>query len=137
MSNFKSTEVVETERELWNTAKIYSITHVAEPLIRCRKLITVCLFGVDEIGKEIGLSKSQINNYRVEAMNRLMQELKILIMDNIIFVKRKQHRTDLEKCLEELKEVENVIDGVSFVTTDQRTNLSMIKINKELSLIHI
>jgi len=60
-----SEDYVPTERELWNTAKIYSISHVAEPLVRCRKLISICLFGFEDIGQEQGVDQNTINQNKI------------------------------------------------------------------------
>lgn len=123
-------EIVPTERELWNTAKIYSISHVAEPLVRCRKLINICYFGVEEIGQEIGMSLAQINNNRINAINRLLIELILLNTPNQNFMKK--------GCIEGLKELKNrllkvkeVIDGISYDSEDQRTGQKTVSINEK------
>ena len=123
-------EFVQTERELWNTAKIYSITYVAEPLARCRKLISICLFGVEELGQEEGLNMNIINQNKINAIERLLQELIQLVDQNKGFMKkRNQNKLDLLK--ERLDEIEKVIDGISYNTTDQRTKSNSINLNPE------
>ena len=123
-------DFIPTERELWNTAKIYSISHIAEPLIRCRKLVTICLFGVEEIGQESSVNPSMLNQNRIIAIERLLQELKLLCITNIGFMKKKS-RKDLLLLTDRLEKVEQVISGVSHITTDQRTGQSQDSINKD------
>lgn len=123
-------ELISTERELWNTAKIYSISHVAEPLVKCRKLINICLFGVEEIGEEYNYSQSVLNQNKIMAINRLLEELRLLISDNKHFLKKK-NRDAMETLNSKLDEVESVIDGVSYQSFDQRTGKSGTEIIME------
>lgn len=123
-------EFAPTERELWNTAKIYSISHVAEPLVRCRKYITICLFGVEEIGQEYGIDESVKNQNKVCAIERLLQELKQLILDNINFMKKKD-KAELDKILTNLEDVETVIDGCSYISKDERSKIEKTELNTE------
>lgn len=125
-----SEDFVPTERELWNTAKIYSVSHVAEPLVRCRKLIAVCLFGVEEIGQEMNYPPEALRKNRITAIERLLQELKQLISDNKHFVKKKE-REALKNLDERLDKVEEVITGTHYYTSDQRTNKQTLEINNE------
>lgn len=125
-----SEEFVPIERELWNTAKIYSVTHVADPLVLCRKLITVCLFGVEEIGQENFLEQNTLNQNKISAINRLLQELKQLVSDNINFMK-KNDRLALEVLDKRLEKVETVIDGVSTTSSDQRNKDILIELNHQ------
>ena len=122
-------DIVSSERELWNTAKIYSMYHVADPLLRCRKLIMICLFGVEEIGQEAGVSQETININKLTAIERLLQELKMLISQNKNFLK-KPEQTKLKELDDRLEEVEEVIDGCRSNSTDQRNNSSMTIINQ-------
>lgn len=123
-------DLVPTERELWNTAKIYSISHVAEPLVKCRKLINICLFGVEEIGQEAGIPSSVINQNKILAIERLLHELIILVDTNINFMKKKEY-VKLQGLRNRLTKIENVIDGVSYITTDQRNGESEVNLCKE------
>ena len=123
-------DFVPTERELWNTAKIYSVSHVAEPLVRCKKLITVCLFGVEEIGDEYNVPINIINQNKIQAMNRLLQELKELISTNIGFMKEK-NRIKLREAQNRLIKVEEVIDGIDSVSVDQRKSETKITLNTQ------
>jgi len=123
-------EVVPTELELWNNAKLYSLTHVAEPLIRCRKLIMVCLFGAEELGEEQGLPEEVLNQNKVLSLKRLLQELKQIMEDNYSFLDKKGKET-CKKLKIKLGNVEKVMGGISHYNSDQRNKTQELKINEE------
>src|SRR3990167_382516 len=123
-------DIVPTEMELWNNAKLYSLTHVAEPMIRCRKLISMCLFGVEEIGEEYVTPPEIMDKNKVFALERLLQELIQIVDDNASFMKKKD-KAALERIQERLQEIEEVIDGTHYYNSDQRTGLQEIKINQK------
>lgn len=123
-------ELVPTELELWNNAKLYSLTHVAEPLIRCRKLIMVCLFGVEELGEEINFPETVLNSNKILSLKRLLQELKQIMDDNYSFLDKKGKET-CTRLKTELEAVEKVMGGISYYTSDQRNSTKEIKLNEE------
>ena len=123
-------EVIPTESETWNVAKGFSGSHVLIPLIECRKLVKVCLFGVEEIGQEYGFSKSVLNENKINALNRLLQELKQLCDDSNFIMDEKTKKL-IKKLKERLAIVELYIDGAGRRTVDERQNLVKIGINEK------
>jgi len=119
---------IEQESEVWNNAKGFSTYHVLFPLIECRKLTKVCLFGVEEIGQEGGLPLSIINQNKVNAMNRLHQEL-TQICDDVSFVMDLKTGSMIQKLQVRLQNIEKVIGAISRNTTDDRNGQTEIILN--------
>jgi len=118
----------ETESDVWNNAKGFSTYHVLFPLIECRKLTKVCLFGVEEIGQEYGLSASVLNQNKVNAMNRLCQEL-LQLCEDVLFIMDSKTKLKVEACQNKLKLIANVLPAISRTNSDSRTNQTEIVLN--------
>jgi len=116
--------------EPWNLAKVYSQTHIQEPLDECQQLLKICLFGTLEFGMCNKISSNEVNENKVEALNRLLQNLKTII-DNSNFMvdkKEKEVQNTIEK---KLNEVEAVIDSVSREGVNSLNKQRIIELNYE------
>lgn len=124
-------EEIIANTETWNNAKGFSAYFVLFPLIECRRLIKICLFGVEEIGQDVGTNKSSLNENKINAINRLLQELIQICEDNDFVFDKTTREKYLKPLANELYEIEKVIDGISYESTDQRNQTGQIEINKE------
>ena len=126
----ESQSTIPMESETWNNARGFSTYHVLFPLIEARKLVKLCLFGVEEPGQEVGVPKTILNLNKINAINRLLQELQQIVQDND-FVMDKQTKELMDGLQERLDSVEQVIDGISRETTDSRNGHSETVLNEE------
>ena len=118
------------ESDAWNVAKGFSASHVLLPLIECRKLVTICLFGVEEIGTENQHTPEDLKQNRINAINRLLQGL-LQICEDSEFIMNKSAGEKLKKIKENLLKIQDVIEGISESNFDQRINFTTIKINEK------
>lgn len=116
--------------EPWNIAKSYSGGFVLMPLLECKRMINVSLFGVEDISLQIETPEQIKSINRINAINRLLQELKQMCDNTYHFVK-KTNKESLRKLKDELMEVEEVIDGISYNTSDERNNTQETRINEK------
>jgi uncharacterized protein (UPF0147 family) len=121
-------ESVTTESEPWNVAKSYSGGFVLLPLIECRRLITIALFGVEDISVDIS-DYIKIEN-KIDAIKKLLEELK-QICDDTYFTMNIRNKEVMDDIKKKLENVEEVIEGVSSESVDQRTQTVEITINKK------
>ena len=105
--------------ETWNIGKNFSMYHVLLPFIECKRLVKICLFGVDDISEDM-IPKEIKNLNKINALNRLLEELKQII-DDTNFVMDKTTKKTMESLKKRLGEVEKVIDGISYEVIDTRT----------------
>ena len=105
--------------ETWNIGKNFSMYHVLLPFIECKRLVKICLFGVDDISEDM-IPKEIKNLNKINALNRLLEELKQII-DDTNFVMDKTTKKTMEGLKKKLGDVEKVIDGISYEVIDTRT----------------
>jgi len=111
-------------------AKEFSWTHFLRPLIECRRMIKIAKYGYEDISEKYQLSEQQIVINKIEALNRLIDELELLCRD-CEFKMSKDNWKVVEGLLERIESVKKVIDAISYGTTDQRTQHSQVQINFE------
>ena len=116
----KDEEDTAVESEVWNQAKGFSTYHVLIPLIESRKLVKVCLFGVEEIGQEYSYPEQVLIKNKINAINRLLQELQQIIQDNEFIMDKSTKENHLDKVEKKLEAVAEVIDGISHIEIDAR-----------------
>lgn len=122
-------EYVSSSSEPWNVAKGFSFFHVLIPLVEARKLVKVAMFG-SELSEPFPLIDSQQKNLiRIDALNRLLQELE-QIREDTVFLMDKRTGVHMEKIKKKLDEVRDVIKGVTKHTSDTRTKRRTIEINE-------
>lgn len=124
-------EEVTIESDVWNQAKGFSTYHILIPLIEARKLVKVCLFGVEDIGQEQLYPEQMLIKNKINAINRLLQELKQMVQDNDFIMDKKIREGYFAEFQKRLKIVEEVIDGISSVKVDQRTNEEKTILNQK------
>ena len=122
---------IETGSETWNNAKGFSAYHVLFPLIECRQLVTVCLFGVTELGQEMQYPKAVIKQNRINALYRLHEELKQIVQDNL-FIMDKTRKKVMDDFLVKLNEIEPYLEKIYTETIDDTKKTSDISINEKL-----
>jgi hypothetical protein len=129
MSENRDVKLVEEESKAWNVGKAWSAGAVLLPLLEVRRLTKVCLYGCNDQGDGFGIPKDQLNRNRVEALDRMLEELKLIIEDTR-FIYDKQTYGYVKKLRDDLNEVELYIKGVSSVGYDARTRQETIIINE-------
>ena len=119
----------------WKIGKNFSMYHVLLPFIECKRLVKVCLFGVEDISEDM-IPIEMKNENKVNAMNRLLEELKQII-DDTMFVMDSKTKKTMDGLRIKLKNVETYIDGISYECVDIRTgyrSLMLIEIHYNNSL---
>ena len=112
--------------ETWNIGKNFSMYHVLLPFIECKRLVKICLFGVEDITDDmIPIEMKNLN--KVNAMKRLLEELKQII-DDTMFVMDKKTKKTIEELKIKLEDVEKVIDGISLECIDTRTGYTALMV---------
>lgn len=111
-------------------AKEFSWTHFLRPLIECRRLIKIAKYGYDDISEKFMINEYQIILNKIEAINRLVDELELLCRD-CEFKMEKQNWKVVKKLLERIEDVKKVIDGISYEISDQRTKINQTQLNQE------
>lgn len=118
----------EKEQDAWNIADGYTKIKILRPLINLDRYENLAVFGKQEIEDEI--DPSQIPYNRVQGMERLIFELKQVI-GNCKFSVDKINSDTLQKLIERIESVENVMDGIAELKRDFVKNEDVLDINEE------
>lgn len=121
---------VPTGTNAWNNAQIFTWSHVGDVLYRCRKYITIAMFGTDEIGTEFQFSQEMLTKNRINALLRLHYELEQLVSD-VDFMMGKAPNKIMDESRERLNYIRQRLGGISRVVTDARNNKSTVEINEK------
>lgn len=125
-----SGEATETT-EAWNVAEGYVKIKILKPLIILDKYDVIARFGMDDFELDIGLTQNEINKRRVDALNRIIFNLR-LIINNTSFAIKKADKEFLKGLLERINNVEEFKERVYEERTDMVTGEEELKINENL-----
>lgn len=116
--------------EAWNVADAYVKLKILKQLVLCDKLETIALYGHEDIDEEGFLPENSINYRRVNALNRLKDNLKQMF-SNVAFAIYPSDQAKFDLIRMRLKIVEDMLIDVSFIKTNQATHEDILSINEE------
>lgn len=116
--------------EAWNIADGYVKFKVLKQLILCDKLETIAQHGVEEIEEEFNVPAELRAHIRVNAINRLKNNLK-QIFTNVRFAIRKDDEKKFEALRERISIVESMLDEVSYIRKDNISHREELVINED------
>lgn len=121
-----------TSTETWNIGKFFSNTHVLVPLIECRRLVKLALFGTEDITYDLNISPSEKALVRVNSLKRLNEELRQIIEDTT-FCMDKANAKDLNDLKLKLQMIDKLglIEKSYSIKSDQRTNTDTHSIKED------
>lgn len=130
MSNFNN-KSMENTSEAWNVAQGYTHLKILKPLVESDKLVKIAIYGTENIEESFNLFPQIKINMRIEAINRLIDNLKEIVENSSFAMSKKNTSERLEEINKELIEIEEYTKVISQKTIDQRTQETQIKINEE------
>jgi len=122
-------EELQTKSENWNIAMGYVQMKLLKPLIEMDKLVTIAIYGTEQIEDAFRIPEEMKVEYRIQAIRRLIDTIKEII-ENSEFACKKESKETLIVLDERVDNVSNVLSGITNQTTDQRTNQIVIRINE-------
>ena len=130
MSNFNN-KTVENSSDAWNVAQGYTHLKILKPLVETDKLVKIAIYGTENIEDSFNVPDQLKINMRIEAINRLIDILKEIIENSDFAMNLKGTSDKLKELEKNVLNVEEVISGISKITTDQRTQESIIRIDEQ------
>lgn len=131
MANLQNQTSIEKSTDAWNVAQGYTHLKILKPLVETDKLVKMAIYGTENIEESIQIPEQIKIQIRIEAMNRLIDTLREIIENSDFAMNQKGSQEDLEKLNERIENVEQVINGISKKTIDQRTGTNQTTINEE------
>jgi len=122
--------VVEKGTEAWNVAQGYTHLKILKPLVEMDKLVKIAIYGCEHIEESFQMSDDIKVQYRIEAMNRLIDVL-LETIENTDFVMSKDTKEHLDELEKRVIDVKKVIAAIQIKNTDQRTHTQVIRINED------
>lgn len=119
-----------SESDIWNVAKGYVNLKVLAPIVEIDQLIKVAQFGTESIADSLMIPDEVKVIYRIEAMKRIIDNLKHLY-ENTKFVIKKADLELMKTLYERTKLVEDVLGGISYDIIDQRNHSTHKEINEK------
>lgn len=126
----KDKDFIDPESEVWNIAKGFTNFSVLALLVEINNLVKTARFGYERLSDKFLLTPMQIAANRIEALERIEDNLRQLY-ENTYFVMKKKDKEVMEECLKELDGVKAVMDGITTETTDQRTQQKNFILNED------
>ena len=122
-------EELQTKSENWNIAQGFTQLKILKPLIEMDKLVTIAIYGTEQIEDAFRISEEMKVEYRIQAIRRLIDTIKQLI-ENSDFACNQEGKETLMALDRRVEQVANVLSGITFQTTDQRNGAVIVRINE-------
>lgn len=120
--------------EAWNVADGFVKLKVLKQLVLCDKLEMISLYGYEDIDEEGFLPDNFVNYRRVNAINRLKDNIKQLI-SNVKFAIKSEDLWKFNLLRGRVKTVEELLIDVSYITVDQSSHQNTLTINEDWFVI--
>jgi len=117
------------DSQVWNTGKFYSAGKIMMPLMEHDKDLKIAFSGVENIEDKPRYSYEMIVSNRLEALSRLVENLKS-IYDNSWFIIKKEDQESFTNLYNRLINVEKCLEGAAKITNDARTKAEVLVINE-------
>ncbi|MEX0597015.1 MAG: hypothetical protein WD512_11000 [Candidatus Paceibacterota bacterium] len=114
----------------WNVAGGYVTSKILIPLVLCDKHVRIAQFGAEHIENSIYMNNLERTSYRVEAVKRLIDELKRII-ENSIFALKKPDKEKFNDLKKKINKVEEYLGALTKITTDSRNKQETLTINED------
>lgn len=131
MADLQNQTNIEKGSDAWNVAQGYTHLKILKPLVEMDKLVKIAIYGTENIEESMNLSEEMKAQIRIEAMNRLIDTMREIIENSDFAMNEKKTQGELKKLSERIEQIESVINGISKITKDQRTDLSKIQIDED------
>lgn len=116
--------------EAWNVADGYTKLKILKQLILLDRFENIALYGVDDMDEEMFFDQNSLNKRRSIALDRYATTLRQLL-GNVRFAIRVDDHPKITKFLEDIAEVQQYMDGISYVEVNQITHENNLVINEE------
>lgn len=115
--------------DAWNVAEGYTKLKILKQLIFLDRYENIALYGVDDMDEDEAYDESAISKKRETALLRYVSTLKQLL-GNVEFAIGKEDQAKIKGFRSTIEEIEEYLDGVSYVRINQVANTSELKINE-------
>lgn len=122
---------IEKGSDAWNVAQGYTHLKILKPLVELDKLVKISIYGTENIEDSLNTHEDIKTQMRIEAINRLIDTLRELIENSNFAMNQQDTKNELLKLKIRIDSVEKVIDAISRMTKDHRTQETKIIINEE------
>lgn len=126
----QTSDTISVGTEAWNIADGYVKLKVLKQLIICDKLEMVAIYGTEDIDEEGIVPPEMIPFKRVNAINRLKDNLKQLF-GNVKFAIRKDDSDRFEQLRDRIEIVEEMLDAVSYISENHVTHNKELVVNEQ------
>jgi len=120
----------ERTTDSWNVAGGFVIMKILKPLVEVDKLVSVALYGAENIDSSLHLAPEEKTMARIEAIHRLIDMLKTIIENSYFAMKKFGTLAELEALELKVINVDNVVGAIAYTQTDMRTNTTSVVINE-------
>jgi len=115
----------------WNVADAFAKLKILRPLIQLDRYDTIAQFGSEDIGEDFGLTPSQINRNRVEALDRYCSTF-IQLLNNVKFALKKDDHEVMDGFMRRVKSLQPYLKKVYSVKNDMVSKEETLEIETEL-----
>jgi hypothetical protein len=120
---------IEKGNSEWNIAEGYTQLKILKPSVELDNLVMRAKYGTEE-QLEQPLPYDIKTQRRIEALNRLIDTFRTLFENSHFAMRKKLTQEKLEGLQKRVTEVENVIDAITYQTSDERTGQIQGHINE-------
>ena len=124
-----STDAISIGSQSWNCADLYMKTKVMKLLLELDMTETIALFGKQNMEEMI--EYTEIPTRRIEAIQRMCHILSQLVGNCAFAIKEKQDKQLIKNYEERILNVQNVLDGISYLHINDITHENTITINEQ------
>lgn len=131
MADLQNQTSIEKGSDAWNVAQGYTHLKILKPLVEMDKLVKIAIYGTENIEDSFEVPEQMKIQIRIEAMNRLIDTLREIIENSDFAMNQSGTEKELEDLSKRIENVEQVINGISRQTNDQRTGDRKIILNED------
>lgn len=124
----------------WNVADDYSHLKIMKPLALADEYETIAYFGTSSLIEEYQLQITNKDQLKINAFERLVNTLILLINNSLFAIKKVDDKTTLEEHKKTLEKIQNLIPSLykikkDYVKKSQTTTIELEKYNKVLRIV--
>lgn len=121
----------EHKSETWNVAQGYTALKILKPLVEMDKLVKIAIYGTENIEDSFQFPPEFKVQARVEALKRLVDVLKEAVENSEFAMSKQGTPESLKELADRVQKVDDVLDAITSVSSDQRSGMSQVVINEE------
>lgn len=115
--------------DTWNVAQGYTQLKILSLLVEMDSLVKTAIYGSDHIEDSIMMPPEIKTSLRLEALYRLIDDIK-LVIENCKFAIKKTSQEKLSEMIINIEEVENYTQGLEDLKTNHQTGQKRREINE-------